>query len=237
MKTSKSCLVFFVVLAGMARPATLDSAEVSHPLAEYLKARAAEFDDIPAERRERLNEIAAFALSQREKGRPAKLIFICTHNSRRSQMAQVWATIAAAQHGLDGIEVFSGGTEQTAFNPRAVAALVRAGVNVEQRSTVAQADNPRYEVRFRGEDEPQILFSKVFDQPPNPDAEFAAVMTCSEADKSCPKAPGAAVRIALHYDDPKLADGTQAEATTYDERCREIARDMLFAFSKLAGDP
>lgn len=154
-----------------------------------------------------------------------------THNSRRSHLAQIWAQAAALHYRVPGVEVYSGGTEATAFNPRAVAALRRAGFDI-QASADGNGSNPRYLVRFGGRSEPLECFSKIYSQPPNPQADFCAVMTCSEADRNCPLVAGATVRIALPYDDPKAFDGNPQESAAYDERCRQIAREMLYVFSQ-----
>jgi hypothetical protein len=58
-------------------------------------------------------------------------------------------------------------------------------------------------------------------------------MTCSAADKACPIVFGADARIAIPFDDPKAFDGTDQEAAKYDERCRQIAREMLYVFSRV----
>jgi arsenate reductase len=145
-------------------------------------------------------------------------------------MSQLWAQTAAAVCGVSNVETFSGGTEATAFNPRAVAALRRAGFAIEP---VSDGDNPVYQVRFRPEMTPLRVFSKVYDQPPNPVEGFAAVMTCSAADKGCPVVFGAAERIAIPFEDPKVSDGTEREAAAYDERCRQIAREMLSALASV----
>jgi arsenate reductase len=218
----------------MTLPATLESAETEPGLAGYIKARIAEFDQIPTERRAQLQRVVLFADSQRGKDAPIRLTFICTHNSRRSQMAQVWATLAASHYGVRKIEVFSGGTEGTAFNPRAVAALKRAGVTIEPVGNTPDADNPKYEVRLGRDGGRLICFSKKYDQTPNPRADFAAVMVCADAEKNCPNVAGALERISLPYEDPKVADGTAGEAKAYDEHCAQIAREMLLVFSQLA---
>jgi protein-tyrosine-phosphatase len=191
----------------------------------------ADLDLIPTERRATLDELATFIAERRRAGEQAELIFICTHNSRRSHMAQLWAQTAAHYFGLDHVATYSGGTEATAFNPRAVAALERAGFAIEATSA---GENPVYAVRFIADMEPMTCFSKVYDQPPNPTAGFCAVMTCGEAEAACPIVFGAAARISLPYDDPKAADGTAEEEAVYDERCRQIAREMLYAFSRVA---
>lgn len=202
----------------------------SPALAAYVADTLADLDHIPSQRRDQLDQLTAFIRERAHAGQPAVLTFICTHNSRRSHMAQLWAQAAAHHFGVDGIETYSGGTEATAFNPRAVAALQRAGFLVEPTTT---GDNPVYAVRFFGGMEPLRCFSKVYDHPPNPTRDFCAVMTCGAADAACPIVFGAAERIAITYDDPKAADGTPQETAVYDERCRQIAREMLYAFSRV----
>jgi arsenate reductase len=199
---------------------------------EYVEARAAEFEQIPPERREPLSEIAGFVRTRIGSGQTARLTFICTHNSRRSHLAQIWAQVAAAYYGVAGVETYSGGTEATAFNPRAVSALRRAGFSVSASEPGAK-DNPRYQVHFAESAAPLTCFSKVYDQEPNPQKDFCAVMTCSQADKSCPLVAGASLRIAIPYEDPKAFDDTPEEAVRYDERCKQIAREMLYVFSQV----
>lgn len=199
-------------------------------LADYVASLPAEFDQIPDARKQTLEQIAAFVRREHAAGRTAKLVFICTHNSRRSHMSQIWAATAAACHGLERVETYSGGTEATAFHPNAVAALARAGFDIP---APAQADNPHYQLAYASGRASLEAFSKVHSAPSNPQAEFAAIMNCSEADEACPFVAGASVRIALTSDDPKLADGTPAEAARYDERCRQIAREMFYLFAQL----
>ncbi len=230
----RKCQVLMAVLA-TCLPATNANAESKAPmypeLSSYIADRLAEFPDIPAERRELLEELATFIQRTRVEGKPSRLTFICTHNSRRSQLSQIWAATAAAHYGLSGIEAFSGGTEATAFNPRTVSALQRAGFRVDRGKDIA---NSVHECYWHDHSEPLRCFSKVVLDAPNPHSDFAAVMTCSQADRACPHVPEAAFRIAIPYVDPKASDGTKEEAATYDERCREIAREMLYALSKVA---
>ena len=74
---------------------------------------------------------------------------------------------------------------------------------------------------------PIALFSKLYRQSGNPMSQYAAMMCCSEVDADCPIIQGSDVRIPLHYQDPKTADGTSHENATYDERCLQIGRDMF----------
>jgi len=220
-------LFALVALALAARRG--DDKALDRPVADYVKDRVAEFDQISRERKELLEKIADYVRDANRVNKPARLVFICTHNSRRSQLSQVWAQAAAAYYKIR-VETFSGGTEATAFNPRAVAALKRAGFEI---SGAEPSGNPRYSVRFARETKPIECFSKVFDESPNPKTDFCAVMTCSQADENCPTVAGAALRVPLHFEDPKNADGTPQEAAAYDERCAQIAREMLFAFSRV----
>ena len=206
---------------------------VNRRLADYCGERRQEFDRIPTDRRRILEDLARAVGEMTEGSAKPGLIFICTHNSRRSHFAQIWAQTAARICGVSGMETFSGGTEVSAFNPRAVAAIERAGFLVEASPG---SDNPTYLVRFDHDVEPMRCFSKIYDQPPNPTEDFVAVMTCSDADAACPVVFGASERFAIPYEDPKASDGTDRESRIYDERCREIAREMLFLFSRISAE-
>ncbi len=196
-------------------------------LAAYLARVQVEVESIPADRKAELGRLAAFVRERGRKGETARLTFICTHNSRRSLLAQVWAQTAAHACRAHGVECYSGGASAAAFDPRAVAALERAGFRVETRGA---GNNPVVAVRLGAELPPVECFSKRYDQPPNPTRDFCAVMNCADNDQGCPVVLGAAERITIPYDDPKAADGTPAETAVYDECCRQIAREMLFTF-------
>ncbi|MEZ5964168.1 MAG: protein-tyrosine-phosphatase [Planctomycetota bacterium] len=198
-------------------------------LQRFAESLPAAFDAIPAEHKTELDKLAQFLRTRTASGQPARVIFICTHNSRRSHMGQMAATLAAAHYGLEGIEAYSGGTEVTAFNQRAVDALRRIGFDIDTPSGM----NPHYSVRFAEDRDPVEAFSKKYDDPTNPREGFAAVMTCGHADSSCPTVAGAALRIPLHFVDPKAADDTPEEAKAYDERLRQIATEVFYAFSKV----
>jgi arsenate reductase len=158
------------------------------------------------------------------------LNFICTHNSRRSHIAQLWGQAAASYYGVKDVFCFSGGTEATAFNPRAVKAMQSVGFDIQK---IKEGENPVYEVRFSTNEFPVVAFSKKYDDPFNHNQNFAAVMTCSHADENCPLVLGATTRIAITYDDPKDFDGTALEEATYSERANQIGREILFTFSKV----
>lgn len=194
----------------------------------YVRTLIEEEHLIPPDRQQALAKLASY-ISDKEKGESIALNFICTHNSRRSHLAQIWAAVAAAFYGLAAIKTFSGGTEATTFNPRAVAAMVRAGFKIKNPG----GGNPHYQVSYAEEGAPLECFSKVYDDSFNPKDKFAAIMTCSDADENCPFIPGAEMRLALTYEDPKAADDTPEEAQRYDERVKQIGREIFYAMRLL----
>jgi arsenate reductase len=204
--------------------------EMYATLSKYVQDAWSPAAKIPAEHRAALERIAEWIGERRSAGEDASLLFICTHNSRRSHMGQLWAATAAAWFGVDGVKTYSGGTESTAFDPRAVAALERAGFAIEK----PEGDNPHYAVAFAAAGPTMEAWSKEYDDEANPTEGFAAIMTCSAADEACPNVVGADLRVAVPYEDPKVADGTPVEAAKYDERAAQIAAEMFYLFSRVA---
>lgn len=193
-------------------------------LASFVQDQLLYFDSIPQERKQLLQQLAAYVKSTNGN---THLNFICTHNSRRSHISQLWAQAAAEFYGIKNVHCYSGGTEATAFNPRAVKAMRDAGFSITQKTEGA---NPVYDVQIS--DATWLrAFSKTYDAPENPASDFCAVMTCSHADENCPFIPGAAKRIALTYDDPKEFDGTPLEEAKYAERVKEIGTELFYTFS------
>lgn len=180
--------------------------------------------------KERLAQLAEAIAKRLAEAKPADVVFVCTHNSRRSHMAQLLAQAAAQRAGLASVRTFSGGTEATAFNDRAVAALERVGFAIAR----GEGKNPHHLVRFSSEVEPAEAYSKRFTDAPNPSAGFVVVMTCSQADVACPVVHGAVARVAVPYEDPKVADGTPEEAARYDERVAQIGRDLAWVMKTVA---
>ena len=198
-------------------------------LAQYIENFLPDTDHLPPERRAILDKLIQYCLQRASLNKKVNLLFICTHNSRRSHFSQIWAQIAAHYYGFEEVETFSGGTEATAFNERAVAAIARAGMQIEHPG----GENPAYQIRY-GDQYPSIVaYSKKYDAPSNPGEDFCAVMTCSSADADCPVIPGAESRIPLLYVDPKVSDGTAQEQSTYDERCLQIAKELFYVWREV----
>lgn len=229
MKTFSLSLFMLLILSAMTSKEITPN-KLNAPLQPYVQQVISEFDQIPEERKRALTKLALYIKSKQSSKEEVQLTFICTHNSRRSHMSQLWTQAAAHYYGVEGVETYSGGTEATAFNPRAVRAMKKAGFDI---NTVKEGDNPVYAVNYAQGVPTVEAFSKKYDDEINPQKDFAAIMTCSEADKNCPFIPGTSLRIPIPYDDPKDFDGTAQEEAKYDERCHQIAREMFFMMSKV----
>jgi arsenate reductase len=185
---------------------------------------------VPAKRQKILKGLSEFIYNKHQKDEVAELVFICTHNSRRSHLAQVWATVALHYHGIENVICFSGGTEATAFHPNAIEALERAGCQIDKTG----GKNPVYLVKYAPGNKGIQAFSKKYNDKYNPNKGFCAIMTCSEADDACPVVLGMEKRIALTYQDPKISDGQPNEGQVYDDRCAQIAMEMFYMAAQVS---
>lgn len=177
-----------------------------------------------------LEEISAYISEKQSKNQIVKLVFICTHNSRRSHIGQFVAYACSVFFGVNNIEFYSGGTEATAFHPNAIRALRQFGFEVKQ---IEESNNPKYEVKI-GEDSPSLIaFSKVYNHAENPKEGFAAIMVCDDAAENCPVVFGAERRFKLTYSDPKAFDNTKMVEEKYYEKVIEILGDMIYLFQSL----
>ncbi len=192
-------------------------------LLQFIKQAQKNFSKLSKERKIALTLVARYI----EQHDPASLIFVCTHNSRRSHIAQLWAQTLAAHFDFKNVRSYSGGTETTAFNPRAVQAMRSVGFRIDE---VVSGENPHYHVFFSDDEEAITVYSKIYNDAANPQTNFCAVMTCSHADENCPFIPGTKARIALTYDDPKDFDNTPQESEKYAERVTQIGTELLYAF-------
>lgn len=191
-----------------------------------------EFSSIPGERKALLNQLSTYLANTYQQQQTPQLIVICTHNSRRSHLGQIWLSVAADYYGLPPIATFSGGTEATAFNSRAVHAMQQLGFDITTK-TFKTPTNPIYEIKWQEAGRPYQAFSKKYDGSPNPSSDFGAIMVCTSADVGCPVISGADFRLALPFDDPKAFDDTPLEGAKYTERSLDIGREMLYVLSQV----
>lgn len=188
------------------------------------------FESISEERRTILQPLVDFIQGKANNNQEVRLNLICTHNSRRSHLSQVWAQTAAAHYGIKNVFCYSGGTEATAMFPMAAKTLEKQGFQIK---TIAEGNNPVYAIKYAENAHPVIGFSKTFDDDFNPQSEFAAILTCSSADQGCPFIAGAEVRIPITFEDPKAFDNTPQQAEKYEERSVQIATEMFYVFSQI----
>jgi arsenate reductase (thioredoxin) len=174
-----------------------------------------------------LNPLKAFVQNELETKGHVSLVFICTHNSRRSHLSQVWAQLMANHFKRHGFASYSAGTEATAVFSQTIETLMGHGC---ASSKLSDGNNPIWALRFDEQAPPLICFSKALDHPFNPVGNFGAIMTCDSADVACPVVPGAIARFPIRYNDPKSSDGTEGMVQTYHERSLEIAREMKYIF-------
>ncbi len=187
-------------------------------------------ESIPKKRKETLQPLIQFIQSKINTKQEIRINFICTHNSRRSHLAQVWAQVMAHHVNIKNVFCYSGGTEVTALFPRVIKTLQNSGFEVKK---ISEGNNPVYSIKYAENKHPIIGFSKKTDDDFNPKSKFAAVMTCNLADKACPFVPGAEKRIPITYEDPKAFDNTPQQAEKYTERSFQMATELLYVFSQI----
>lgn len=187
-------------------------------------------DNISDERKQVLQPLAAYIQNKLSLGETIRLNFICTHNSRRSHLSQIWAQTMAYHFGIKNVYCYSGGTEATAMFPKVAETLVNQGFQVLRLS---ETENPVYAIKYATNESPIICFSKTYSNEFNPKSHFGAIMTCNNADEGCPVVLGADGRFPIKYDDPKAFDGTDLQAQKYSERSLEIAQEMWWVFSTI----
>lgn len=189
-----------------------------------------DFKQISEDRRSLLQPLIDYIQYKADSKLDIRLNLICTHNSRRSHLSQVWAQTAAAYYGLKNVSCYSGGTEVTALFPMAAEILEYSGFKVK---TISEGSNPVYSIKFSPNEFPVIGFSKTYNDDFNPESEFAAIMTCSQADSGCPFIAGAEKRIPITFEDPKISDGTPQQKEIYLERSLQIGAEMFYVFSQI----
>ncbi|PKP26527.1 MAG: protein-tyrosine-phosphatase [Bacteroidetes bacterium HGW-Bacteroidetes-2] len=185
---------------------------------------------ISEDRKKILQPLIDYLQTKANQKKEIRLNFICTHNSRRSHLAQVWAQAIAKNFQMENVICYSGGTQASAVFPMVIETLQNAGFEIQ---TLSESTNPVYSIKYSENALPILGFSKTFDNAFNPKSRFAAIMTCSQADSGCPFIAGAEKRIPITFEDPKAFDNTTEEAKMYQKRSLQIAVELLYVFSHL----
>ncbi|AYM99668.1 protein-tyrosine-phosphatase [Chryseobacterium sp. 3008163] len=187
-------------------------------------------NSITEERKTVLQPLADYIQSKSEADKTVRLNFICTHNSRRSHLSQIWAQTMAYHFNIKNAFCYSGGTEATTMFPKVTETLENQGFQIQMLS---DNENPVYAVKYAENEAPIICFSKEYSNDFNPKKEFGAIMTCDNADEGCPLVIGAEARFPIKYDDPKASDNTPEQTQIYAERSLQIATEMFYVFSQV----
>ena len=131
-----------------------------------------------------------------------RVLFLCTHNSARSQMAEGLLRHMAG----DRFEVFSAGTEQTRVHPLAIEAMHEVGLDITAHT------------------------SKTLDTLAGQQFDYASTV-CDRANESCPISPGATQRIHWSFDDPSATTGSDEERLSAFRRIRDEIAARLRTFA------
>jgi arsenate reductase len=134
-----------------------------------------------------------------------RVLFLCTHNSARSQMAEGLLRRMAG----DRFEVFSAGTEATRVQPLAIQAMREIGIDISGHTSKTLD-------AFRGE---------TFDY---------VITVCDRANESCPIFPGQTERIHWSFDDPTAATGKDEERLRVFRQVRDAIQQRLRMFRTVA---
>jgi arsenate reductase (thioredoxin) len=132
-----------------------------------------------------------------------RVLFLCTHNSARSQMAEG----LLRELGGDRFEAFSAGSEATRVRPLAIRAMDELGIDISGQESKT----------------PDRYLTELFDY---------VITVCDQANASCPIFPGGLTRLQWSLPDPSQAQGTEDEQLAVyrqvrDEICRRIERELL----------
>jgi len=177
-----------------------------------------------------LQEIGMFINNRFKEDKQINLNFICTHNSRRSQLAQIWSCYATNFYKIKKIENFSGGTAVTAFFRKTVKTLQEVGFKFQLQEFSHQ--NPKYLIHYKNCTNPIVGFSKLYDHENNK-KPFIAITTCSQANENCPFIPDAIQRFHLPFIDPKIFDNTLSQSEKYLETNKQIAGEIHYIFKMI----
>jgi arsenate reductase (thioredoxin) len=133
-----------------------------------------------------------------ETGARARVLFLCTHNSARSQMAEGMLRDLAG----DRFEIYSAGTEATSVRPLAIRAMAEIGIDIASQQ------------------------SKTLDRYLNQPFDYV-ITVCDEANEACPFFPGAKNRLHWSFEDPSQATGSEEERLAVFRRVRDEIRECI----------
>ncbi len=149
-------------------------------------------------RKKRLDNIASVINENLNKTR--SIVFLCTHNSRRSQICEVWGKVFAEIYRKK-ININSAGAFKTVVHSQVYESIVKCGLVVDNKKEIF-FDKKKFKLNSKTIDS---LTMK----------NFIAVMTCSNAEKSCPNDPRSIRNIKMFFNDPRIYDETDKMSREY----------------------
>ena len=146
------------------------------------------------------------------------LVFLCTHNSRRSQICEVWGSIFSLIYKKE-ILINSAGTIKTSVHKEIFNVLKKCGVSVNENEEIAFKN---LLIKLKSKTLDQIDAKK-----------FIAIMTCSDAEKSCPIDSRSVKNINMFFKDPKVYDNTKYMEEEYLKTNSNIAEELNYIFKRI----
>ena len=146
------------------------------------------------------------------------IVFICTHNSRRSQYCEVWGNVFSILYN-EKLTLYSAGTVSTNVYPEVINSFSRAGLETKSNNTIVFNNTPIK------------LDSKTLDEIGA--KKFISLITCSDAEKSCPIDKRSIKNIQFFHRDPKAFDDTPQEIEAYDSICFIIAKQLNYIIKRI----
>ena len=128
----------------------------------------------------------------------SRVLFLCTHNSARSQMAEGWLRSMAG----DRFEAGSAGTEKTSVHPLAIRAMAEVGIDISGHASKRYVD----------------VGAKSWD---------CVITVCDDANERCPIVPGSVKRLHWSFEDPSRAAGDEAQRLAVFRRVRDQIQARL----------
>lgn len=184
-------------------------------------------DEIDAIRLPALTTLADYLTEIYTKEDVSAVVFVCTHNSRRSLIGELMLALCAEYYSLPPLHTYSAGTEATRLSTQACEALTDIGYEIKIDEST-DTSNPIHHFRWSDTMSPHLSFSKKYTHSHLPTSDYCGVMVCNEADAGCPVIQGMAARVSLPYLDPKRMDGTLEQHSAYMRCIREIGREMMW---------
>lgn len=208
-------VLFGIAGLGLVLSASAQTALIKK-LDRYCSSVAQEFDQISADRKEKLTTLADMIISANLKDGHSSVVFTDETNSGNSQIAQAFLQASISKKGLNKVNIFSAGNSESAIDKQGIALLKASGFSVESNTNFKK--NPHYLLNYSWGENRVMLFSKKMNNFQIPTSNLIVV---SMDGSLVPDSPAISIRESISY-------GMMNETTF-----KEIAREMAFIAEKL----